>query len=122
LISNHFRDSVGGPEKAGVGGSIPSLATILFNNLAIAKNIENKSREQYANIAHRRSSCRRLVHVSSTCLALCCWLTVFPTMGAVSEAEAAMLETTRNNQPGTHRADERGSGEQYVAPARAAVH
>jgi hypothetical protein len=22
-----------GPEKAGVGGSIPSLATILFNNL-----------------------------------------------------------------------------------------
>ena len=30
-----------GPEKAGVGGSIPSLATILFNNLAIAKNIEN---------------------------------------------------------------------------------
>ena len=27
LISYHFRDSVGGPEKAGVGGSIPSLAT-----------------------------------------------------------------------------------------------
>jgi len=27
LISNHFRDSVSGPEKAGVGGSIPSLAT-----------------------------------------------------------------------------------------------
>jgi hypothetical protein len=27
LISNHFGDSVGGPEKAGVGGSIPSLAT-----------------------------------------------------------------------------------------------
>jgi hypothetical protein len=26
-----------GPEKAGVGGSIPSLATILFNNLATAK-------------------------------------------------------------------------------------
>jgi len=31
LISNHFRDSVGGPEKAGVGGSIPSLATIPLN-------------------------------------------------------------------------------------------
>ena len=30
-----------GPEKAGVGGSIPSLATIHFNYLAIAKNIEN---------------------------------------------------------------------------------
>ena len=27
-----------GPEKAGVGGSIPSLATINFNNLAIAKS------------------------------------------------------------------------------------
>ena len=26
-----------GPEKAGVGGSIPSLATNIFNNLAIAK-------------------------------------------------------------------------------------
>jgi len=38
LISNHFRDSVSGPEKAGVGGSIPSLATNPFNNLAIAKN------------------------------------------------------------------------------------
>jgi hypothetical protein len=38
LISNHFRDSVGGPEKAGVGGSIPSLATIPFNNLASLKN------------------------------------------------------------------------------------
>jgi len=30
LISNHFRDSVGGPEKAGVGGSILSLATTPF--------------------------------------------------------------------------------------------
>jgi hypothetical protein len=27
-----------GPEKAGVGGSIPSLATILFKNLASLKN------------------------------------------------------------------------------------
>ena len=27
-----------GPEKAGVGGSIPSLATIIFNNLQTAKN------------------------------------------------------------------------------------
>jgi hypothetical protein len=37
LISNHFGDSVGGAEKAGVGGSIPSLATINFNNLASPK-------------------------------------------------------------------------------------
>ena len=28
LISNHFGESLGGPEKAGVGGSILSLATI----------------------------------------------------------------------------------------------
>src|SRR5260370_2995015 len=37
LISNHFRDSVSGPEKAGVGGSIPSLATNPFNNIETAK-------------------------------------------------------------------------------------
>jgi hypothetical protein len=36
LISNRFRDSVSGPEKAGAGGSIPSLATIPSNNFAIA--------------------------------------------------------------------------------------
>jgi len=41
LISNHFRDPVGGPEKAGVGGSIPSLATNNFNNLQAAKNIQS---------------------------------------------------------------------------------
>src|ERR1051325_2133630 len=39
-----------GPEKAGVGGSIPSLATINFNNLQIAKNIQKSSRVQYAYI------------------------------------------------------------------------
>jgi hypothetical protein len=50
LTSNHFGNSVGGPEKAGVGGSIPSLATNTFNNLAIAKNIQISSREQYANL------------------------------------------------------------------------
>jgi hypothetical protein len=31
LISNDFGNSVSGPEKAGVGGSIPSLATNPFN-------------------------------------------------------------------------------------------
>jgi hypothetical protein len=51
LISNHFRDPVGGPEKAGVGGSIPSLATNNFNKLATAaKACKIFSREQYANI------------------------------------------------------------------------
>ncbi len=39
-----------GPEKAGVGGSIPSLATNISNNLATARNIQISSREQYANI------------------------------------------------------------------------
>ena len=39
--SHHFLDSVGGPEKAGVGGSIPSLATINSTNLAIAKNSQH---------------------------------------------------------------------------------
>jgi len=50
LISNHFGESVGSPEKAGVGGSIPSLATNPFKNLAIAKKRgKNFSREQSAN-------------------------------------------------------------------------
>jgi hypothetical protein len=39
-----------GPEKAGVGGSIPSLATNNFNNLQIAKYVQKSSREQYAYI------------------------------------------------------------------------
>jgi hypothetical protein len=44
-----------GPEKAGVGGSIPSLATNLFNNLATAKNVLRiSSREQYANIGYSK--------------------------------------------------------------------
>jgi len=37
LILNHFGESVSGAEKAGVGGSIPSLATNLFNNLRTPK-------------------------------------------------------------------------------------
>jgi hypothetical protein len=44
LISNHFDDSVSGPEKAGVGGSIPSLATILFSNLTRLKKRVKLSR------------------------------------------------------------------------------
>jgi hypothetical protein len=34
------------PEKAGVGGSIPSLATILLNHLAATRNIGFQFREQ----------------------------------------------------------------------------
>jgi hypothetical protein len=37
LILNRLAQLEGGPEKAGVGGSIPSLATIPFDALAEAK-------------------------------------------------------------------------------------
>ena len=67
-----------GPEKAGVGGSIPSLATIIFNNLRVAKNRRIYSREQYANIAQAAFAlspgssnfhiCRAVLLV----LAMCC--------------------------------------------------
>ena len=42
-----------GPEKAGVGGSIPSLATNTFNNLASLKNRKIFSRAQYAHLQFR---------------------------------------------------------------------
>ena len=50
-------------------------------------------------------------------------LTVPLTMRAVGEAEAGSAgeQPARNNQPETHREDERGSGGQSVAPAQAAV-
>jgi hypothetical protein len=51
LISNHFGDSVSGPEKAGVGGSIPSLATNPFNNLASLKNRVKISRAHNTRIS-----------------------------------------------------------------------
>jgi hypothetical protein len=41
LILNYFGDSVSGPEKAGVGGSSPSLATISFKE----KGKSKKARE-----------------------------------------------------------------------------
>jgi len=40
MISKHFCDTVSGPEKAGVGGSIPSLATILFKHLRVGHPLE----------------------------------------------------------------------------------
>jgi len=43
LTPNDFCDPVSGPEKAGGGGSIPSLATILFNNLATANKPKGAS-------------------------------------------------------------------------------
>jgi hypothetical protein len=44
LLLNHFSDSVGGSEKAGVGGSIPSLATNPFNKLDTLKTLVKISR------------------------------------------------------------------------------
>jgi hypothetical protein len=41
LIPNHFAVSVGGPEKAGVGGSIPSLATNIFIALQVIPSQDN---------------------------------------------------------------------------------
>jgi hypothetical protein len=38
------------PEKAGVGGSTPSLATITFNNLRWTRNAYFWQRERYATI------------------------------------------------------------------------
>jgi hypothetical protein len=68
-----------GPEKAGVGGSIPSLATNNFNNLAIAKNMQICSREQYANIRHAMfalsevdSSNFHMTRAVLLVLAMCC--------------------------------------------------
>jgi hypothetical protein len=42
LDSDH--GSASRPEKTGVGGSIPSLATIIFNNLEIAKTVRKLHR------------------------------------------------------------------------------
>ena len=68
-----------GPEKAGVGGSIPSLATILSDKLAIAKNMQIWSREQYANIRHAMFALSQVgssnFHISRAVLlvlAICC--------------------------------------------------
>jgi hypothetical protein len=55
LISNHFGDSVGGPEKAGVGGSIPSLATNNFNNLATAKKRVRISRAHNTRVGQPKN-------------------------------------------------------------------
>jgi len=73
LISNHFRDSVGGPEKAGVGGSIPSLATIPFNNLA---SLENRIKISRAYNTHTSIALEftfaSLVQIASTFISPCC--------------------------------------------------
>ena len=41
-----------GPEKAGVGGSIPSLATNTFKQPSDSQNIQISSREQYATFVY----------------------------------------------------------------------
>jgi len=55
LISNHFRDSVGGPEKAGVGGSIPSLATNT-SDLLLAPLVRTTSQTRTARLKKAMSN------------------------------------------------------------------
>jgi hypothetical protein len=57
LISNHFRDTVGGPDSS-TGGSNLSLAFILFNNLAVQSNIEDLNRAKHAG-AQRTEELRK---------------------------------------------------------------
>jgi len=80
LISNHFGDSAGGPEKAGVGGSIPSLATNIFNDLASLKNRVKISRAHntrtfsFHNFTFgvARSKNFRISRAGLLVLAMCC--------------------------------------------------
>jgi len=80
LILNHFGDSVSGPEKAGVGGSIPSLATNIFNGLASLKNRVKISRAHNTRTSialdftfgvARSNDCPHLSHHPAG-LAICC--------------------------------------------------
>jgi hypothetical protein len=60
-----------GPEKAGVGGSIPSLATNTFNNLQIAKNTQyRRANNTRTFISQRSRRSRIVVQESSKVLAL----------------------------------------------------
>jgi hypothetical protein len=69
------------PEKAGVGGSTPSLATISFNRLQAAGNVRFQWREPYANMpsacpdASQIGGCSSNFQISRAVLpvrAMCC--------------------------------------------------
>ncbi len=64
LISNHFAYPVGGPEKAGVGGSIPSLATIY--NQQLTRNSRRKSGSGCLAVRQFRGQPRSQSHKLST--------------------------------------------------------
>jgi hypothetical protein len=96
LISNHFCDSVGGPEKAGVGGSIPSLATNNFNNVQIAKNIQISSREQYANI--RQPTFAAFAHCGSNQRATASQSKAFPNSAQMASGCVDRLSFTMEAQ------------------------
>jgi hypothetical protein len=73
LISNHFGESVSGPEKAGVGGSIPSLATTPSNNLATLKQrVKFLARTIRAHRFALFSLLASLVQITSKFPAPCC--------------------------------------------------
>jgi hypothetical protein len=64
-----------GPEKAGVGGSIPSLATILFNNLASLKTRVRISRAYNTRTSTSLFSLlASLVRLTFKFPNPCCWL------------------------------------------------
>jgi hypothetical protein len=63
-----------GPEKAGVGGSIPSLATNLFNNLATAQERVRISRAYNTRTSFFQNSLGgwfHIIHTVLTVLAIC---------------------------------------------------
>jgi len=78
VISIDFKplgESVGGPEKAGVGGSFPSLATIPFNDLASRKNRVRISRPNNTRTSISLFSLlASLVRLASKFPNPCCWL------------------------------------------------
>jgi hypothetical protein len=75
LISDHFGDSISGPEKAGVGGSIPSLATNPFNKLDTLKTRVKISRAYNTRTSISLFSLlASLVRLASKFPNPCCWL------------------------------------------------
>jgi hypothetical protein len=90
LILNYFGDSVSGPEKAGVGGSIPSLATNLFNNLATVKNEQNFLARTIREHRYRHAP-RTLVRHSPPSAAGCSRCADVPTWDSISAVNALLV-------------------------------
>jgi len=96
LISNHFDESVSGPEKAGVGGSIPSLATIRINNLAIAKNVKNLH-SAYIGLPYFHFW-RRSFKITPTGEGRCACLSASPLGAAIRSSRDWIMDRAHNSQ------------------------